>query len=44
MTEFTVQCEACGENTPESEAYLAEYPGATVAFCEECTDDDAGYA
>jgi len=37
MTEFTVQCEGCGDNIPESEATYENVPGATLAWCAECS-------
>lgn len=38
MSEFTLQCESCGDNVPESKAEIEEVPGATLAFCEQCTE------
>lgn len=36
MTEFTVQCEGCGEQVPESDAEFTHPPGATLAWCPDC--------
>jgi len=42
MTEFTVQCEICGDNVPESKAEMIHHTGydgfATEAFCEQCQE------
>lgn len=32
------QCESCHGMFPESELTPADYPGATLAFCDECID------
>lgn len=42
MTEFTYQCEQCGDNVPESKAEVIQEPAyrgrTTLAFCPQCTD------
>ena len=32
------QCEACDERHPESELNYRDVPGATLAFCDDCTE------
>ena len=36
--EELLQCEECGNEHPESEMHIEEYPGATLAFCPSCSE------
>lgn len=38
MSDELVQCEECGDVVPESEATFEDVPGATLAFCDSCTE------
>lgn len=42
-TEPAYQCEQCGDDVPESDAYIETHPGhretVTLAFCPGCTNE-----
>lgn len=35
-----VQCKVCLDEIPETDATYAEFPGATIAFCQDCSEPE----